>query len=151
MLYPALVDVDGRVDMKVLPPGPAAVAQHRVGVRRLLMKALPQQVALVRDRTLAERELVLGFHGIGATGALVDDVLCAAAEQAFALDPPIRTQVAFDAALRKGRSELVAAADGLRALLTEVLPLYRKLRRDLEAADTRSEAVRADIAHSSMR
>jgi ATP-dependent helicase HrpA len=47
--------------------------------------------------------------------------------------------------LRKGRSELVAAADELRALLTEVLPLYRKLRRDLEAADARSEAVRADI------
>jgi ATP-dependent helicase HrpA len=115
-------------------------------VRRLLMKALPQQVALVRDRTLAERELVLGFHGIGATGALVDDVLCAAAEQSFALDPPIRTQAVFDAALRKGRSELVAAADELRALLTDVLPLYRKLRRDLEAADARSEAVRADIA-----
>jgi ATP-dependent helicase HrpA len=146
VLYPALVDVDGRVDMKVLPPGPGAVAQHRAGVRRLLMKALPQQVALVRDRTLAERELVLGFHGIGATGALVDDVLCAAAEQAFALEPPIRTQVAFDAALRQGRSELVAAADELRALLTEVLPLHRKLRRDLEAADARSDAVRTDIA-----
>jgi ATP-dependent helicase HrpA len=103
-------------------------------------------VALVRDRTLAERELVLGFHGIGATAALVDDVLCAAAEQAFALDPPIRTRAAFDATLRKGRSELVAAADGLRTLLAEVLPLHRKLRRDLDAADARSEAVRADIA-----
>ena len=146
VLYPALVDADGRVDLKVLPPGPAAVEQHRAGVRRLLMKALPQQVALVRDRTLAERELVLGFHGIGATDALVDDVLCAAAEQAFAFEPPIRAQAVFDAALRKGRSEFVAAADELRALLAEVLPLHRKLRRKLEAADARSEAVRADIA-----
>ncbi len=146
VLYPALVDVDGRVDMKLLPPGPAAVAQHRAGTRRLLLKALPQQVALVRDRMLAERELVLGFHGIGATGALVDDVLCAAAEQVFVLDPPIRAQATFDAALRKGRSELVAAADGLRALLAEVLPLHRRLRRNLEAADARSEPVRIDIA-----
>ena len=89
---------------------------------------------------------MLGFHGIGAMGELVDDVLCAAAEHAFALEPPIRTQAAFDAALRKGRSEFVPAADELRALLTEVLPLHRKLRRDLEAADARSEAVRADIA-----
>ena len=146
VLYPALVDVDGRVDMKLLPPGPGAVAQHRAGVRRLLMKALPQQVALVRDRTLAERELVLGFHGIGATDALVDDVLYAAAEQVFPLDPPIRTRAVFDAALRKGRGEFVAAADALRALLAEVLPLHRKLRRDLEAADARSAAVRTDIA-----
>ena len=146
VLYPALVDVDGRVDMTLLPPGPAAVEQHRTGVRRLLMKALPQQVALVRERTLAERELVLGFHGIGATGALVDDVLCAAAEQAFTLEPPIRTQAAFDAALRQGRGEIVTAADELRTLLTEVLPLHRKLRRDLETADARSAAVRTDIA-----
>ena len=146
VLYPALVDVGGHVDMKLLPPGPAAVAQHRAGVRRLLMKALPQQIALVRDRTLAERELVLGYHGIGATDTLVDDVLRAAAEQAFTLDPPIRTAAAFEAALRKGRSEIVAASDDLRALLTEVLPLHRKLKRDLEAADARSEAVRGDIA-----
>src|SRR6185436_18744682 len=57
----------------------------------------------------------------------------------------IRTQAAFDAELRKGRSELVPAADGLRALLKEALPLLRKLRRELEAADARAAAVRADV------
>jgi len=72
-------------------------------------------------------------------------VLCAAAEQSFVLDPPIRTQAAFDAVLKKGRSELVAAADELRALLKEVLPLQRTLRRSLEAADARADTVRADI------
>src|SRR6185436_19447332 len=53
-LYPALVDVNGHVNLTLLPPGPAAVALHRGGVRRLLLKALPQQAALIRDRALAD-------------------------------------------------------------------------------------------------
>ena len=51
-LYPSLLDVQGRVDLRLLPPGPSAVEQHRRGVRRLLLKNVPQQVALVRERAL---------------------------------------------------------------------------------------------------
>src|SRR6185295_7637794 len=43
-------------------------------------------------------------------------------------------------------SELVPAADDLLALLKEVLPLQRTLRRSLEAAGARADTVRADIA-----
>ncbi|HUQ51270.1 MAG TPA: DUF3418 domain-containing protein, partial [Gammaproteobacteria bacterium] len=138
-LYPCLVDVDGRVELTLELPGPAAEALHRNGVRRLLLKALPQQTALIRDRTLADRPLVLNYHGVGSSAALVDDVLCAAAEQAFELDPPVRTAGEFAARLDRGRSRLVAEADALRALLAEILPLQRSLRRALDAA-ARSEA-----------
>ncbi len=146
VMYPALVDVAGRVDLTLLPPGLGAVAQHRAGVRRLLLKALPQQTGLIRDRTLAERELVLAYHGIGASAALVDDVLCAAAEQVFALDEPVRGQGLFATVLQRGRAELVAAADGLCQLLREVLPVYRRLRRELDAPGAaRAPEVRAQI------
>src|SRR5690606_2368103 len=37
-LYPALLDVDERVDLELIAPGPAAAARHRLGVRRLLLK-----------------------------------------------------------------------------------------------------------------
>ena len=133
-LYPALVDRDGRVDLMLQPPGPAAVALHRGGVRRLLLKALPQQTALIRDRILADRALVLAYHGVADSAALVDDVLLAAAEQAFALDPPVRTELEFAALLKRGRAQLVPEADALRALLDEILPLQRSLRRTLDAA-----------------
>jgi ATP-dependent helicase HrpA len=146
-LYPALVDVDGRVDLRLEPPGPAAVAAHRAGVRRLLLKALPQQVGLIRDRTLADRALVLAYLGVGDSAALVDDVLLAAAEQAFELDPPARTEAEFGALLKRGRAQLVPAADALRALLGEILPLHRSLRRALDAAAKKDAhaRVRADI------
>jgi len=133
-LYPALVDVDGRVDLTLQPPGAAAAAVHRGGVRRLLLKALPQQTALIRDRALADRALVLAYHGVADSGALVDDLLLAAAEQAFALDPPVRTEAEFAALLKRGRAQLVSEADALRTLLGEILPLQRSLRRALDAA-----------------
>jgi ATP-dependent helicase HrpA len=138
-LYPALADADGRVDLGLVPPGPAAVARHRTGVRRLLLKSLPQQTALVKERALAERELVLAYHGIGSTQLLLDDLLCAGAEAAFPLDAPVRTRAAFDAALAAGRGELVDAADGLRALLREILPLCRQLRREVDDPSRKAE------------
>jgi ATP-dependent helicase HrpA len=133
-LYPALDDVEGRVDLGLQPPGAAAVARHRGGVRRLLLKALPQQAALIRDRTLADRALVLAYHGVGDSAALVDDLLLAAVEQAFELDPPVRTEAEFAARLARGRGQLVAEADTLRELLGEILPLQRALRRALAPA-----------------
>jgi len=147
-LYPALVDLDGRVDLRLEPPGPAAVAAHRGGVRRLLLKALPQQAALIRDRTLADRALVLAYLGVGDSAALVDDVLLAAAEQAFELDPPARTEAEFAALLKSGRAQLVPAADALHALFGEILPLQRSLRRALDAAAKKDAhaSVRADVA-----
>ena len=110
-LYPSLLDVQGRVDLRLLPPGPSAVEQHRRGVRRLLLKNVPQQIALVRERTLKDRDLLLAFHGIGTSDALVDDVVLASADESFALVPPIRARAAFAAALDAGRAELVGNAD----------------------------------------
>ena len=133
-LYPCLIDVAARVDLRLEPPGAAAVALHRGGVRRLLLKALPQQAALIRERTLADKALVLSYHGVGDSAALVDDLLCASAEQAFELDPPVRTAAEFAARLDRGRSRLVAESDELRELLGQVLPLQRALRRELDAA-----------------
>jgi ATP-dependent helicase HrpA len=146
-LYPCLVDVAGRVDLELKPPGAAAQAVHRSGVRRLLLKALPQQAALIRERTLADRALVLNYHGVGDTAALVDDLLCAGAEQAFVLEPAVRTASEFAARLDAGRAQLVPETDALRALLTDILPLQRSLRRALDAAATNGaeDGVRDDI------
>src|SRR5690606_2654215 len=120
-MYPALLDVDGRVDLEPIPPGPAAPARHRSGVRRLLLKQLAQQCDLVRKRVLGDRALVLSYHGVGAGDELVDDLLVAAADEAFALDPPIRARAAFEACLDAGRAAFVPAAERLIELTRRVL------------------------------
>jgi ATP-dependent helicase HrpA len=147
-LYPALVEREGRVDLTLLPPGAGSVAAHRAGVRRLFVKSLPQQVALIRSRALADRTLLLAYHGIGDNAALVDDLVTASADEAFALDPPIRTPAEFAARLKAGRAAFVPAADALRALLHEILPRARNLRLALASArsEERTGAVRAELA-----
>jgi ATP-dependent helicase HrpA len=107
---------------------------------------LPQQAELIRRRVLENRGLVLAYHGVGAGEALVDDLLCASADEAFVLDPPIRTAGAFTACLGAGRAELVPAADRLAALLSGLLPLYRTVSGRLEGGRGRiPERAAADI------
>jgi ATP-dependent helicase HrpA len=91
---------------------------------------------------------VLAYLGVGDSAALVDDVLLAAAEQAFALDPPVRTEAEFGALLKRGRAQLVPAAEALHALLAEILPLQRSLRRALDATPKKDAhaRVRTDVA-----
>jgi ATP-dependent helicase HrpA len=75
-------------------------------------------------------------------------VLLAAAEQAFVHDQPERTESELAPLLKRGRAQLVPAAEELHALLREILPLQRTLRRTLDSAAKKGAHanVRADIA-----
>ena len=73
-LYPALMDRDRKADLTLLSPGPAASASHRAGVRRLILKSLPQQCGLIQDDVQADRVLKLSYFGIGSEADLLDDV-----------------------------------------------------------------------------
>src|SRR5690606_6601807 len=146
-LYPALLDVDGRVDLELIAPGPAAAARHRLGVLRLLLKQLPQQTDVIRRRVLDDRELILSYHGVGSGDQLVDDVISAAADEAFDLDAPVRTAAAFDLRLEQGRAEIVPAAERLIELARGVLAEHRILKRRLEREGARlPDAAVDDIA-----
>jgi len=147
-LAPTLVDRDGHVDLELMAPGASADESHHAGVRRLLLKTCAQQTALIRERLMSDRALVLAYHGLGSTAGLVDDVLTASAERAFPLSRAIRKRAEFLAARDAGRGELVSAADELQKLLHEVLPPLRRLRRALAASGERGEPprVREEIA-----
>ena len=133
-LYPALIERDRSVDLDLLAPGPAARARHRAGVRRLLLKALPQQTALIRRRVRDDRALVLAFHGVGTADALADDLLTAAAEECFELRNPPRTRAAFEQRLARGRANLVERAEALLELAQPLLLGYRELRAAIHRA-----------------
>ena len=148
-LYPSLLDVHGRVDLRLLPPGPSAVEQHRRGVRRLLLKNVPQQVALMRERTLeGPRARCSRITASATSDALVDDVVLASADESFALVPPIRTRAAFAAALDAGRAELVAQRRRAARAAARRARCVRELRRELDAASGKGAQprVRDEIA-----
>ncbi|MBN1240456.1 MAG: ATP-dependent RNA helicase HrpA [Gammaproteobacteria bacterium] len=146
-LYPALLDADGRVELALIPPGPAAAERHRRGVRRLILKQLPQQVDVVRKRVMGDRALVLSYHGIGTGEQLVDDLLCAAADECFDLEPPIRTRGAFERAVDAGRADFVPAAERLAGYARDLLNRYRQIVPQVEGRAARvSEPAADDVA-----
>jgi ATP-dependent helicase HrpA len=145
-LYPALIDNRGNVDLTLLPPGPGAELRHREGVRRLLVKTLPQQEAVIRRDTLNDRGLLLSYHGIGSEEDLIEDLIRASADASFALQEPIRSRRDFDACLAAGRAALVPEANRLRASLRDLLRVHRELRGRLSnAAGALPEAAVADM------
>jgi ATP-dependent helicase HrpA len=144
-LYPALVPDRDRVDLTLLPPGPAAEQRHRQGVRRLLLAAIPQQCAWVRDRVRGDRALQLSYHGIGDNNALIDDIAGAAADECFDGDVLIRERALFDQVLQRGRAEFVASAERMLALMTALLNAYRTVRKMLAEGQGISDAARTDI------
>ena len=146
-LVPALVDMQGRVDLMLLPPGPAVRTRHARGVRRLLIKRLLQQVAMIRKQLLDRRELVLAYHGMGTTAKLVDDIVSAAAKRSFTLEPPVRRQRDFERCLADGRAAFVPSAESLIDELAELLVLLREIRGQLADGGARiPPAAREDIA-----
>ena len=146
-LYPALVDRDRKADLTLLSPGPAAGAGHRAGVRRLMLKSLPQQCGLIKDAVHGDRVLKLSYFGIGSEADLVDDILRAAADDAFALGAgePVRTRAAFAARLEAGRANLVASAEDLLRLMRPMLERYREIRDRLDAGSRLPDSARVDI------
>ena len=126
------------------PPGPAAVALHRGGVRRLLLKALPQQAALIRERTLADRALVLALsRRRRQRGARRRLAAARRAEQAFELDPPVRTAASSRRASSAAERSSSPRPTHCASCSREILPLQRTLRRALEAAAKQATRTRA--------
>jgi ATP-dependent helicase HrpA len=65
---------------------------------------------------------------------LLEDLVNAATEQSFALDPSIRSRAEFERRLSAGRPEFVPNAERLRDLLATILREHRALRAKLSSA-----------------
>jgi ATP-dependent helicase HrpA len=151
-LYPALDDVAGRVDIVLLPPGPGATLRHGRGVRRLLLRELGQQAQMISKKLRKDNEIALLAHSLSTLDgrvdsfdALVDDVLSAAADEAFALEPPVRSRAALEACLAAGRGGYVEHAERLLDLLRLLMRAHRRIRVALADAERVPASVRADV------
>ena len=111
--YPAFVDLDTTVAVRVYATAAEARAAMTGGVRRLLRLSVPSPVKAV-ERTIGTRaRLVLGSNPDGSLSALLDDAADAAVDALVArLAPgPPRTRQAFDR-LRADVATPAARRDG---------------------------------------
>ncbi|HET6667632.1 MAG TPA: ATP-dependent RNA helicase HrpA, partial [Intrasporangium sp.] len=78
--YPALVDTGAAVDLRVLPTRAEADAEHRLGVRRLLLLGINPPWQQILARLTNAQKLALGHNPHGSVPALLDDCLAAAVD-----------------------------------------------------------------------
>ncbi len=78
--FPALVDTGTAVNLRVLPTRAEAEAEHRLGVRRLLLLGITPPWKQILSRLSNTQKLALGHNPHGSVPALLDDCLAAAVD-----------------------------------------------------------------------
>ncbi len=139
--YPALVDEGDSVALRVLDSQGAAQAAHRLGLRRLIMLRLAQNVRHLRKSLPDIRPMRLQYalaaeapQGLGVPGKLEleDELVGLILDLTFVEDrPPVRDKEEFERRIDEGRARLTEVADQACALVREILDRYQAVRKAL--------------------
>jgi ATP-dependent helicase HrpA len=108
--FPALVDEDGGVAVRLLETEPEQTAAMWAGTRRLLLNAIPSPVKYVLGRQTNQAKLTLSRYRHGSATDLFADCLAAAADDLIAANGgPAWDEPGFRSLLAAVRSELADA------------------------------------------
>ncbi len=151
--FPALVDTGSAVDLRVLPTRPEAEAEHRLGVRRLLLLGITPPWRQILARLTNTQKLALGHNPHGSVPALLDDCLAAAVD-AISDDPvagrdghTIRTREDFEWTLSAVRTHTSAKVVQVVGLVEPILAKHLTLTNRLAELDrSASPALRPMLA-----
>ena len=132
--YPALVDLGDSVALRVFERRDEALASHRLGVLRLLRRALADRIKQARRQLPINHSLALKYAGIASVESLREDLIEAALNELFgARDLDLRRREDF-ARVEAELARLLfpAAVEWLR-LVEDVLSAYVELAPWLQA------------------
>ncbi len=124
--FPALVDEGDSVALRVLPTRAEAEAEHRLGVRRLVLLQTVPPWKQVLARLSNAQKLALGHNPHGSVPALLEDTLACAVDAITAerVEHVPRTRAEFDAALAAVRTHATARVLQVLSLVEPVLALH---------------------------
>jgi ATP-dependent helicase HrpA len=151
--YPALVDTGSAVDLRVLPTRAEADAEHRLGVRRLLLLGISPPWKQILARLTNTQKLALGHNPHGSVPALLDDCLAAAIDAirddavTDRSDHTVRTREDFEWALSAVRTHTTAKVVQVVGLVEPILAKHLALTNRLAELDrSSSPAIRPMLA-----
>ncbi|KQW49124.1 ATP-dependent RNA helicase HrpA [Nocardioides sp. Root1257] len=135
-VFPALVDEGATVGLQVFGTAEEQEARHRLGVRRLLLLAVPSPVSsILRDLTNAEK---LGLAGspYPSVAELLEDCRAAVVQAVVDARPVVRDRTAYDALLAEAARDHEAH---LRATMADVIRVLGTWRQAEKALSGRAE------------
>lgn len=130
--YPALVDEGDSLGVVLFDHPDKAHEQHRHGVKRAAMQALPEQVRYFTKSMPKLDRCALLFTKVGSKQVLASDIVDALFLRAFAFDPLPRSADEMAERIETRRGDLGELADTLanevEAALTGYLEVTKKLK-----------------------
>ena len=120
--YPALIDQQTHVDLKVLDNPREAHAATQQGLCRLALMNVSQTTKYLSKNLLKGKDLGLTVVNMGKRDVVADDIVMAAANSVFfSGDKEIRNADQFQACIEAGKNELVGVAQDIEKTLQKSL------------------------------
>lgn len=145
--YPALVDEDGTVCLRLFATEEAAGDAMHAGLRALYKKRLLKEVKYLLRNLPGIDVLCLRFAAFGKSDVLKQDIVDASIDMAFINDHPHpRTREEFNEVLDTHKNDLVTHANTVCEHLSKTLETYRQVSKRMSGSASLSwvEAI-ADI------
>lgn len=130
-VFPALVDEGTTVGLQVFGSAEEQEARHRLGVRRLLLLAIPSPVKQVLDGLSNAEKLGLAGSPYASVAELLDDARAAVVQALVDARPPVRDEAAYAALLAEATRDHEAHLRGLVVDLMRVLERWRQAEKAL--------------------
>jgi ATP-dependent helicase HrpA len=145
--YPALIDDGDSVSLRLMDTPKRAQHASRLGIRRLYMLRLKEQVKYLRKNLPDSQCLCLLYQCIGSCECLKKELIETAFDRVFIDGRSLPSDSKnFEARLGSGRSKLIETANALCGEIKNVLVQHHQTRRRL-SSDTLHDcqAAHADI------
>ncbi|ABE54792.1 ATP-dependent helicase HrpA [Shewanella denitrificans OS217] len=131
--YPALIDNQADVSIKLFDDEHEAKRHHRVGLRRLLLLNIPSPVKHLQQKLPNKAKLAMYFNPFGQVQILIDDIIAAAVQQLLdekKLD--VRNEAQFEQAKEWVRQELNPSAEQISLKVEQILTLYQNIKKRMK-------------------
>jgi ATP-dependent helicase HrpA len=129
--FPALVDEGSTVGLRIAASADEQEARHRLGVRRLLLLAVPSPAATLVDGLDNAAKLGLAASPYPNVRALIEDSVTAAAGELVDQVGPVRDPDSFRALVERARATLPEASAGVLQQVLRVLAEWRPVEKAL--------------------
>ena len=131
--YPAVVDEDSSVALRICDAPETAAMRSRAGVRRLIRLHLREQIQHLRDNLPDFQRMSLQYQGIGSSNELRDELIGAVVDRVFLSGGALpRSEAAFRELLDAGRGDLIEEGERFARRVARILERYHALRKALK-------------------
>ena len=143
--FPALVDRGAAVALEVFDEPDLALAQHRLGLRRLFALQLKDALKYLEKNIPDLQKMAVAYMQLdGTQEELRQYLIDVALDRAFLLEPLPQNASAFEQRLDEGRARLTLIAQEVARLAALVLTEYATAARKIK--DTKPTSLAADAA-----